>query len=294
MADEESPGTGADWAAHMAGLAAKAAPAESDAPFGYTIDRETGEQRPKKAAGRPRKSPSLDELKAAKEQAAVSSPAAEPPQDRAPDPKAGKGKGGGNPLPADVPQHRPGVITKGMNKRYRQLGKAVRALDKDIGQGFIEAAKNTADPPAEGQEPEDNSVGACWDDLARTNPRIRKFCLAIIQGGAWGALVLAHAPIGVAVAVKFVSKNPGWIGKLILSMAEPDEDTPEGEGGLPFGLTADDAQQVLKMAGPLLEQMSAANGAAPESPRPPAPFAHNGTGSRRQPRTSTRAARRGG
>lgn len=252
---------------------------------------------PKKAAGRPRKSPSLDDLKAAREQAEPESAAA-PAADRAPDDKGRRrGRRGEPKPPPDVPQHRPGIITRGMNKRYRQVGKAVRALDRDIGQAFIEAARNTADPVAEGQEPEDNSVGAAWDDLARANPRIRRFCLAMIQGGAWGALVLAHAPIGVAIAMKFVSQNPGFIGRAILSMAEPDEDTPAGEGGLPFGMTAADAQDLMKAAGKLMPGMADLMGQqqqAQQQAKPPYPFTHGGAGSRRQPKQSSRASRRAG
>lgn len=303
MADEETPDPSAAFAALMSKAAESAAPAASEPWLNADGSPKYGthpDGSPKKAAGRPRKSPSLDELKAAKTEAeAASSPAAGPPADRAPDPgrKGGRGKAPGT--SADVPQHRPGLITKGMNKRYRQLGKAVRALDKDIGQAFIEAARNTADPPAEGQEPEDNSVGAAWDDVARTNPRIRKFCLMVIQGGAVGALVLAHAPIGVAVALKFVGANPGFIGRLILSMAEPDEDTPEGEGGLPFGLTGDDAKQVMSQAGKLFPGMvpeditpaqldeAMATLGQPQNGRPPPgrprnqQFARHGQGKRR-------------
>lgn len=130
-----------------------------------------------------------------------------------------------------------------MNKLYRRAGKIVRAMDADIGEAVIQAARNTADPG----EPDD-SVGAAWEELAKTNPRIRKFVLKLIAGGAWGQLVMAHAPIGVAIIMKPAIMR--WIpfAVLIKSLAEPDEDTPAGEGGLPGGMTEADAQQMASLA----------------------------------------------
>src|SRR6478672_9822675 len=218
---EETPDPGREFAALMSSAAQAAAPDVGEAPYGWTTDPATGERRPKKTAGRPRKPPPIEELKAAKAaetpgEGATGAPAG-PAADRAPSP--GKRKKVGQPGSADIPQHRPGLITKGMNKRYRQIGKLIRGLDRDIGQALILMAENTSDEPDE-----DTSVGACWDEVARVNPRVRKFCLSVIQGGAYGALVMAHAPLGVAIALKFVSADPGFFGKIIVSMAEPDED----------------------------------------------------------------------
>jgi hypothetical protein len=286
MADEETADPGKDFAALMSSAAQAAAPDAGEAPYGWTTDPVTGERRPKKAAGRPRKPPSVEELKAAR---AAETPGEDPTgadSDRAPSP--GKRKKTSPAGDAVVPQHRPGLITRGMNKRYRQLGKLVRGLDHDIGQALITMSENTSDEPDE-----DTSVGACWDEVARVNPRVRRFCLSVIQGGAYGALVMAHAPLGVAIMMKFVSADSGFFGKIIISMAEPDEDTPEGEGGLPFGLTAEDVQEMMKMAGPLLGKVvpgeiirdtpaagpSPPNGAQPR--KPPAQFARHGQGKRR-------------
>lgn len=282
---EETPDPGREFAALMSSAAQAAAPDRGEAPYGWTTDPVTGERRPKKTAGRPRKPPPIEELKAAASaqdpgEGAPEGPAVRRDGDRAPSP--GKRR---KTTPADtaVPQHRPGIITKGMNKRYRQIGRLARGFDHDIGRALIAMADNTSEEPDE-----DTSVGACWDEVARVNPRVRKFCLAMIQGGAYGALVMAHTPLGLAIAMKFVSKDPGFFGKLIMSMAEPDEDTPPGEGSLPFGLTAADAAQVMQMAGPLFDQMGAANGTPPEpsGPRtatrkPPAQFARHGQGKRR-------------
>jgi len=284
---EETPDPGRDFAALMSQAAQAAAPDVGEAPYGWTTDPATGERRPKKTAGRPRKPPPIEELKAAKAAETPGEGASEGPAgpagDRAPSP--GKRNSRAKTADAGAPQHRPGLITKGMNKRYRQIGKLIRGLDHDIGQALILMAENTSEDP----EDEDTSVGACWDEVARVNPRVRKFCLSVIQGGAYGALVMAHTPLGVAIAMKFVSADPGFFGKIIVSMAEPDEDTPEGEGGLPFGMTAADVSQMMAMVGPQIEQQMAANGSPaelrspgpPPTRKPPAQFARHGQGKRR-------------
>jgi hypothetical protein len=142
-----------------------------------------------------------------------------------------------------VPPWKAGVIANGVNRLYRRAGKIVRAMDSDIGTAIIESARNTAGPG----EPDD-SVGAAWDELAKTNPRVRKFLLKAVAGGAWAQVVMAHAPIAMAIVMKPAILRLIPFSKLIASMAEPDEDTPAGEGGLPAGLTAADAQQMAGLA----------------------------------------------
>jgi len=287
----------------MSQAASVAASEKPEAPFGYTRDRQTGEMRPKKTQGRPKAPPSVDELKQAAAPVPDEPPADPPAGDRAPDRSRRKGKGKPAVTEAEVPQHRPGQITKGMNKLYRRAGKIVRAMDADIGTAIIEATKNTAEPDENGEITEDDSVGAAWEEVARTNPRVRKALLKMIQGGAWGTLIMAHGPIGMAIVMKpaILSRIP--FSRLISSLAEPDEDTPEGEGGLPGGMTAADMQQVMSVSDGLLRQMgislppdvaaaaaqmaaNGGNGALTD----PQPTAHTLT--RQQPKAAgTRAAR---
>lgn len=240
--------------AELMGKAAISADAETaEAPYGYTTDPATGQRRPKKTAGRPRKSPSLDQLKAPESKpdavgegdAGGGAPASgPPPADRAPDDKRKLSRSRARAVSPDtVPPYRAGVITTGINRLYRRTGKIVRAMDSDIGEAIIQSARNTADPG----EPND-SVGAAWEELCKTNPRIRKFVMKFIAGGAWAQLAAAHAPIVMAIVMKPAILR--WIpfSRLIESMAEPDEDTPEGEGGLPGGMTAADAAQIAQLA----------------------------------------------
>lgn len=209
---------------------------DADAPYGYTRDRKTGERRAKKLPGRPR---------------AESEPEGDQgdrkPVERTPDREPGAGvtiKGGRRQKalkePEEVPAFRHGPIAKGMNKLYFKVGKIVRGFDPEVGQAMIDATKKESE--------DDVTVGEAWEEIARTNPRIRKFLLKLISGGAWGQLFMAHAPILLAVIMKpaVISRIP--FAKVIESMAEADEDSAPGEGGLPGGMNANDADQVLATA----------------------------------------------
>lgn len=258
MADMAAGDPAAEFAALMAG-AAEQADAEADpAPYGYTRDRQTGEMRPKRSPGRGgARSPSVDELKASSPVAPEGSGEEDgggsdgaplerqdpPPADRAPDEKRARlstRKAKADKPDAPVPQYRAGVIAKGMNKLYARVGKIVRVGDREIGQAIIDATRKESD--------DDVTVGEAWEELAKTNPRIRKFLLKLIAGGAWGQLVMAHMPILLAVVMKPAVLRLIPFSRVIASLAEPDEDTPEGEGGLPGGMTVADAGQMAELA----------------------------------------------
>jgi hypothetical protein len=184
---------------------------------------------------------------------------------------------------------RGGVIAAGVNKLYRRAGKILRAMDPDLGNAVIACTRKDSD------EPDELTVGEAWENLARTNPRIRAFILKAISGGAWGDLLMAHAPIGVALIMKPAVQRMIPFRRLMESMAEPDEDTPEGEGGLPGGMTMDDFEQMRQTAAEQARRMAGKMGiqvsddqlaeAAAQAGVPPA--------FRAQPRRRTRAARRG-
>jgi len=238
---------------------------------------------PRKRPGRPKNSPGPDEVAAA------------PPLDREPDPPPGPGRHSHAPRPGTVPpMPRGGVIAAGVNKLYRRAGKIIRAFDHDIGQAVIECTR--LDDLEEGEM----TVGEAWEQLARANPRIRAFIMRAIQGGAWGDLVMAHAPIGIALLMKPAIQRVIPFGRIVESVAEPDEDTEEGEGGLPGGMTAADfdelkeqaQEQARRMAQRMHIQVSDKELAdAAASVGVPAAF----TGNRQQRRAAaTRARRKGG
>ena len=259
-------------------------PGEGTPPAGWTRDRSTGEMRPKRRAGRPR-------LGEPPEPALPSEPVSRT-EDQPPGPPAGRRR-----RPKDSPGPDPampkgGVIAAGVNKLYRRAGKLIRAADRDIGQAIIDCTR--PDP----EEPDELTVGEAWENLCKTNPRIRRFVLKAIAGGAVGDLLMAHAPIGIALVMKPWVQKLIPFGRIVESMAEPDEDTPEGEGGLPGGMTEADVgdmrdlaeQQARRMAARMginvtAEELTKASAAA--AARMPAGFV------RQQPRRASRAQRRG-
>lgn len=224
---------------------------DDEAPHGYTIDRKTGERRPKKVSGRPRavppvkfkpgEQPSVEQLKGAKR---------DETEDRVPGrvtkgktPRARKVK-----EPVDAPPFRAGPIATGMNKLYLRAGKIVRIWDPAIGQAIIETTRKEA--------PEDVTVGEAWEELARTNPRIRIFLLRLISGGAYTQLIMAHMPILLALFMKDAIREKLPFGK-VMEAFMPEDTTPEQNGNtqnigslsdLLAGMTEQDMQMAAGFA----------------------------------------------
>jgi hypothetical protein len=254
------------FAALMSKAAGEAGGPADEAPFGYTTDPD-GTVRPKKTAGRPRRQPTLEELKAEREAAP---PADAPAGDRAPSARRIHRRKGNDepdtPKPP-IPQHRDGVITKGVNRLYRRTGKMVRVMDRDVGQALIDITVKDDD--------EDVTVGEAWEELARTNPRVRAFLLKIIAGGAVGQVLMAHAPVLLAILMKDAIRRHIPFMKLMEAFLTGD-DEPGGDGTAPAdgtvveGLTMPDMQQMMAMAQQFADQAMSgrANGG---TPRPPAP-----------------------
>ena len=218
--------------------------ADGEAPYGWMRDRKTGTLRPKKRPGRPNMPPGPEELAAA------------PPVEREPDrpPDTSKRPAARAATVPAAPMPRGGVIAAGVDKLYRRAGKLLRALDHDIGQALIECTR------VELLEEGELTVGQAWEQVAKTNPRIRAFLLKAIAGGAWGDLVMAHAPLGIALVMKpAVQRWVPW-GRIVESMAEPDEDTPDGEGGLPGGMTAADFETLKGTAAEQARRVAARMG----------------------------------
>ncbi len=189
-------------------------------------------------------SPSLDDLKA------NAGDKAKPEDDRAPGKTKGRGRGRTKPRPkADVPPFRAGPIAAGMNKLYARTGKIVQVLDPDIGGAIIAVTRKESD--------DDVTVGEAWEELAKTNPRIRAFLLQMIQGGAWGQLIMAHAPILLAVIMKDGIRKHIPFMKLIEAMLSDDDATGETSpiSTAMGGMTEADVQRAMGFAQGLMEQM---------------------------------------
>jgi len=250
----------------VAQAADEAARYAEEAPYGYTTDPD-GTRRPKKTPGRPRKSPSLDELKTQKDPAAEAGDGGGRTADRPPSASRRMRRSRRDAeTPAEtekpVPQFRQGVIAKGINRLYRKGGKIVRVMDPEIGQALIEITRKEDD--------EDVTVGEAWEELARTNPRIRGFLLRLIAGGAWGQLFAVHGPILLAILMKDAIRKRLPFMKLIEAFLADDTEDGAPAAGTPFeGMTMPDMQSMMAMAQQFAEQ--AMGGRAPGGTlRPPA------------------------
>lgn len=239
-----------------------------EAPYGYTLDPDSGEYRPKKTAGRRSRnapplpkptgvSPSLEDLKAA----AAAGPAPKRREDIPPQAparvKVQFGKAPGNPAkpPEQVPPFRAGPIAKGMNRLYRRAGKIVRIWDPQVGAAIISCTVPDID------DDDGLTVGEAYEELAKVNPRIRAFLLKAVSGGAWGALFMAHGPFFLAVLMKDSIRNRIPLVRLVDAFTG-DEDQEQGSDGFPAGMFGgmgpEDAAQMMAMAQGMMAGMAGA------------------------------------
>ena len=246
----------------------------AEAPYGWTTDPVTGERRPKKTAGRRRRTdqppktpgvpPALEELKA-QQQAENRKPA----EDVAP---AHQHKRGGLRLkapsaapkpPEPVPPFRAGPIAKGVNKLYRRAGKIVKVWDREVGSAIIACTVKDED------DEDDITVGEAWEELARTNPRVRAFLTKMITAGAFSTLFTAHAPILMALMLKDGIRARIPLLRLADAFLVDDEDDAGAEGAFPSGLAqmmgGIGPEDVAQMMGMLNAQMGAMANGVPRS-----------------------------
>jgi hypothetical protein len=241
---------------------------DEDAPFGYTIDRKTGERRPKKVSGRPRAVPPVKfETGSTPSVEALKSQKREQNEDRAPGraAKVKTPKFARKPKePVDAPPFRAGPIATGMNKLYLRAGKIVRIWDAEIGTAIIETTRKEA--------PDDVTVGEAWEELAKTNPRIRIFLLRLISGGAYTQLIMAHMPILLALFMKDAVRSKLPFGK-VMEAFMPEDVTPEQANGtqnigslsdLLAGMTPEDMQMAAGFAQNLMRDIPG-TGRTPEA-----------------------------
>lgn len=254
-------------------------PAE-DAPYGYMTDPVTGEERPRKRPGRRSKTarvpagktPALADLQSLgtlPEASQDTAPGTPPKMSRA-QMRAAKPK-------PELPPFRAGVIAKAINRQYRRAGRIVRMWHYDIGSAVIASATvRPADPDDDTET--DLTVGEAWENLAKTNPRIRLFLHRFIVTSDLGALFEAHLPI--LLAVLMVDGIRQRIPLLDMAGAffaddQGESGQPEdGEGaGAAFGaMGPQDMAQMMAMAQGLMGQMAAQVPRPAGSPRVPDAF----------------------
>jgi hypothetical protein len=252
--------------------AAPASPQERDpdaptpeAPYGYTVDKSSGEWRPKKRAGRKPKlappelptgvTPSLEDLKAQNPR--------QPSEDVAPGalaPPGGKASGSWRRRPkavVEVPPFRAGPIAKGVNKLYRQAGRIARVMNPQIGAAII-ASTRKLEPDDDEDEDDTPTVGEAWEELARINPRIRVFLTKLLVKNAWGNLFRAHLPILLAILMTEGISSRIPFMPMVMSLLASDEDGESSDlSDAMGGVGPQDLAEMMAMAQGLMGQMAA-------------------------------------
>lgn len=118
----------------------------------------------------------------------------------------------------DIPMPRGGF--KGpLTNVYTGIGMSVMPFDPGCGRIIIENAEKCAES---------------LDELARTNPAVRRVLMSLITTSAWGAVIMAHAPIMMAIAMHHVpalrEKQEKMVGEFAEMMANGFGDKTEDEG----------------------------------------------------------------
>lgn len=89
----------------------------------------------------------------------------------------------------DGPRRRQTKISKELESMYAAIGASIYMFNPRIGATIAQQAKPCAES---------------LDELARTNPAIRKALERMLVTTAWSATIAAHMPIIVAVATEYV------------------------------------------------------------------------------------------
>jgi hypothetical protein len=104
-----------------------------------------------------------------------------------------------------VPAMPRGGLKPALAQMYTGIGMAVMPFDPACGRVVIENAESCA---------------AALDELAKTNPAVRRVLLSLVTTSAWGAVIMAHAPILMAVAMHHVPALREKQEKMVGEMAE--------------------------------------------------------------------------
>lgn len=239
-----------------------------EAPFGWMTDPVTGERRPKKRPGRrPKaakppagKSPTVEELQAlgSLSEDAEDAPPGAPPK--------GRRRRAAMKAAPELPPFRAGVIAKGMNGLYRRAGRLIRIWDPEVGSAVIACTR--------AEDEDDLTVGEAWENLAKTNPRIRAFLMRMMQGGAWTQVFMAHLPIFMAIAMKDgIRERIPFMGVADALLVDEDEhgggEMPSGLAQMMGGINPQDMAQMMQMAQGLMGNVANGVPRQPGVPREP-------------------------
>jgi hypothetical protein len=105
------------------------------------------------------------------------------------------------PMPA-MPR---GGLKSALENVYTGMGMALMPFDPSCGRIIIESAPKCAE---------------ALDDLAKTNPAVRRLLISLVTTSAWGAVIMAHAPILMAIAMHHIPSLRERQEKMVGEFAE--------------------------------------------------------------------------
>lgn len=132
------------------------------------------------------------------------------PRERVRKPRAEKVVG---PIP-NMP--RKGQLARQLTQFYVSIGTFMMPFDAACGGAIINAAPK---------------CGEALENLARENPAIRKALLAMMETSVWGQVIVAHAPIMLAIAIHHVPAvrdNLGGMAAQVSAATMTPEDFTNG------------------------------------------------------------------
>lgn len=86
------------------------------------------------------------------------------------------------------PEYRPGILVKPLTDLYVAVGTMLLPITTPVGTAFVQNAQPCAES---------------LDELARTNPAVRRVLMSLLTTGAWGKVIAAHFPIILAIGVTY-------------------------------------------------------------------------------------------
>lgn len=123
--------------------------------------------------------------------------------------------------PKPMPKAPVGGLRKPLEDMYTGLGMMLMPFDPSCGKVIIEAAPRCAET---------------MDDLAKTNPAVRRILISLVTTSALGAVIMAHAPILMAIAMHHVpalrerqEKMVGEFAEMMANGFTMDQENPESE-----------------------------------------------------------------
>lgn len=121
-----------------------------------------------------------------------------------------------------VPPAPRGGLRQPLEDLYTGLGMMIMPFDAHCGKIIIDAAPRCAET---------------LDDLAKTNPAVRRILISLVTTSAMGAVIMAHAPIIMAIAMHHVpalkERQEKMVGEFAEMMANgfniPGDEEPKSE-----------------------------------------------------------------